>query len=495
MAEFVAPQFQNPDFLRQAALGNALGTQQALAPGAYQGQQQELTEGGLRIDQLRQTIAQQGLVQQFSRNLAGQPNGGQPTQTGQAMGGGAGTQGDASQSPYGNVNTLMALDVLQGRDPLKSAEAAQNYQQQQKKLQVAGPMNLAETVANDPNADQIIRNNPSLQQQWVALAPKLGLDPYKDLTAENARKVAAFGYNQLGASAGLPAKDFGFTGDLKPGEAHYVNGRLVAGDPNGMTPYQVQQLGIERSRLGSENSHRAFEENQSKIPNGYEVDPTKQDGSIRPIAGGPHDPNASGGGLDGRSTQQFQRVVNAGNSAAESIKNIMELPMGASTGMFGGYHPGTSIFGSTMGVLKQKVTPQAAQDYNVMMTGLSRNLATLETSGLAPPGSLTHSIDAIAIGPGDSNMTILRKNAEVRQIVTTNLEPQLSNPRLSPSQRQIVQSIVDKVSAAVPYTNHDITKLQNSTDPKATIMDFAKKQDVGNANHPPEITSLLDKYK
>jgi hypothetical protein len=105
-------------------------------------------------------------------------------------------------------STLMALEYLKpgGGDPLKTAQGVQEYQIKQRQLQVQGPMALAETVSSSPQADVLIRNNPGLQQQWMQIAPQLGLDPFRDLTPANARKAAVFGYNQLAGSAGLPPK-------------------------------------------------------------------------------------------------------------------------------------------------------------------------------------------------------------------------------------------------------------------------------------------------
>lgn len=219
-------EFQNPDILGEYLRG-------AAAPGQLQAQQQQNTMGGLQIDQLRMALSKEGMIQNYASQLAGQPAqqsqpgqqrqppqpGAQGPQAGGAQNGGASSggiqngpqqqvSGQPSDGPVndGRVNTMMALDVLQGRDPLGTASKAQEYQQKQRQLQVQGPMALAESVSSAPDADQIIKNNPSLQQQWIQMAPKLGLDPFKDLNPANARLVATYGYNQLAGSAGLPPK-------------------------------------------------------------------------------------------------------------------------------------------------------------------------------------------------------------------------------------------------------------------------------------------------
>lgn len=258
MAEFVAPQFNNPDFLRSAALGQQMGIQAQLAPGELQGQQQGLQQGQLTIDQLRQTLQTKGLINQYAQKLASQddPNG---TQSAQAAGGGTGgiqngPQGSLTQpaTPGGpSTGTMMALDVLQGRDPLQTQRFAQENQLAQKKLQLAGPINLAVQVAQDPRANVVIANNPSMLGGFKQWAAAHGLDPNDptNLTVANAQAAAKQLYSNLKAQVGESGNDLGFSGTLKPGEEAYKNGQAVAGDPNGMTADQRANLEISRGHL------------------------------------------------------------------------------------------------------------------------------------------------------------------------------------------------------------------------------------------------------
>jgi hypothetical protein len=171
----------------------------------------------------------------------------------------------------------------------------------------------------------------------------------------------------------------------------------------------------------------------------------------------------------------FNRVAASANEAVQALKNIAELPVTTSTGWFGSAQPGHSLMDSVKGVLAQKVTSQEAQDYKTMIAGVSRSLSTIETAGLAPNGSITHSMDSITLNEGDSQLTKLRKLAETRQIIEKGIEPNLSNPKLAPAQRQLIEKIVSDVQQAIPFTQHDITQLQQSKNPNATLLDFARK--------------------
>lgn len=499
-AEFVAPQFQNQDFLGAYLRGQQGGQNAAAFPGAMQQQQQDLQKGTLGLDQMRLALKNQQMYSQVAQQdlqkqgyLGGNaPSGG--IQNGPQAAVSTGSENAGSLSP----GTLSALAMLRGDDPLKTAEGVQNYQQKQKQIQAQGPLSLLETVATSDQGDVLVKNNQSLQQMWIQGAPKMGLDPFKDMTPENVRKVSVMMYNSVAGSAGLPTKSMpGYTGMLKPGEAAYQNGQIVAGSTD-ISPYQKQEMQLRQQEHALAQQRFAFEQNQSKVPSGYQVN-AKDPTSIEPIPGGPKDPNAAtAGGMGGREGVMFQRIANAGNSAAESIKNITELPVGTSTGWFGTAQKGTSLLGSVKGVLTQKLNGQDIQDYQTMLAGVSRNLATLETAGLAPGGSLTHSLDVLAIGQGDTQLTKLRKVAEMRQIVDTNLSPQLSNPKIPDPQKKMIQGIIDKVDKAVPFTHSDITAFEQSKDPRATLMDFAKSSGVqaqADKAHPPEVQSLLDKYR
>jgi len=279
--------------------------------------------------------------------------------------------------------------------------------------------------------------------------------------------------------------------------------------PGGELARNQNTIAAENARAAAERAQQARGQNitmrgqdleaaRTGVPAGYERDPNTP-GALRPIAGGPHDPNAVSAGMDSRSSVMFNRVAASANEAVQALKNIAELPVTTSTGWFGGAQPATTLMGSVKSVLGQKITSQEAQDYKTMIAGVSRSLSTIETAGLAPNGSITHSMDSITLNEGDSQLTKLRKLAETRQIIEKGIEPNLSNPKLAPAQRELINKIVSEVQSAIPFTQHDITKLQQSKNPNATLMDFAKSTGLPSqapaGAHPAPIQALLDKYK
>jgi len=249
VADFVAP---SPSFAPPPdVLGSYLRGQ--MAPIQQQAAIQQITQSQQEVAQSRQMMSQQsqtfpiGLEQaklalqgsQLQRKVVLNDPGvqqalGQGAQSAQPGAGGIQNDPQAAagsgQSGFNGTiggykpNTMMALAMLGGGDPLKTAEGVQNYQLTQNKMRAAGPMALMETGASSPVADQLIRNpqNTDFQQMWMQVAPKLNLDPFRDLTALNARRAFTMAYNGIGAQAGGTAA--GFTPKPDPSMEQNVSG-------------------------------------------------------------------------------------------------------------------------------------------------------------------------------------------------------------------------------------------------------------------------------
>lgn len=212
MAEFYDP---NQDIQRPDILGSYIRGQ--IAPLAVQQQQQAVISGGLDIDKTRLALKGMQMTQDLAGQIAGQVTQGSQSAGAQSASGPtggiqSGSQGQAA-SPTGAfgsntpVNTMMALDILQGRDPLKTAQGAQEYELKQKQLQAQGPLALFDTVAGSASPARIVMNNQSLMQGWQRVAPQMGFDPVKDFSDDNVRAAITFARNQIAGSAGLPTKE------------------------------------------------------------------------------------------------------------------------------------------------------------------------------------------------------------------------------------------------------------------------------------------------
>jgi len=189
------------------------------------------------------------------------------------------------------------------------------------------------------------------------------------------------------------------------------------------------------------------------------------------------------GGLGNRGEVMFQRVIMAGNNAAQTAQNIMELPMTTTGGLWGSVPQGTGMLSAPLSALTNKMTSQEVQEYIPMMAGVNRNLAQIEAAGLMPSGTLTHAMDALQLREGDTYLTKMRKLAEFRQIVEKGLETYLDNPKLAPEQKAATQKIIGQMSAAIPFTHHDVTTFERAGqgNPETTFGEYVKSQGLGSS--------------
>lgn len=208
MADFVAPQFQNPDLLGSYLRGQNGALQNQLGNQALQGGEQDLVAGGLKLDQLRMAMQSQQMIQKFAaRRLQPQPTGiGDQPGTPGAAGAGQGVAygpGGGALAPL-SPGTSQALALLQGRDPDAAYKTSFENQQQQSQLQAKGPIELYDQITGMANPARMVMNNPTLVQQWQQYANAMRLDPVNDFNDANVRQAASFARNRIAGQVGLP---------------------------------------------------------------------------------------------------------------------------------------------------------------------------------------------------------------------------------------------------------------------------------------------------
>lgn len=185
------------------------------------------------------------------------------------------------------------------------------------------------------------------------------------------------------------------------------------------------------------------------------------------------------GGTGGRESVYTGRVLQAANQASLDLANVAKLPVSSGLGVMsrlGGESPGTTVMGTTKAMLGNKLTDEEAQIYQTMSTGFQRTLAGIESSGLAPSGSLSHQMDAVIIKPGDTELNKLSKLAQTKQIITSGMQVLMDNPRVSADEKGRAQKVIDQVNKAVPWDQEDVIKFMSSKGgSKTTFGDYAGK--------------------
>lgn len=237
MADFVAPQFQNPDFLGSYIRGQQSGMQASAFPGEMQLQQQQIQSGQLGLEQLRMAMKSQSALQNFAlSNLNGQSSQGGSSNSGNTTGPGItnGPQGAVSSQTSGGAGyaasdyagmippgtvpqfspgTMNAIGILGGNKMLEGIQQNQKLQMENRDAQLkvaqmkaSGPLNVMDAVADSPNPSRMVMNNPQILAQWPSIAQHMGFDPAKDFDDQHLRLAAIYGGNQIRAQVGLQAR-------------------------------------------------------------------------------------------------------------------------------------------------------------------------------------------------------------------------------------------------------------------------------------------------
>ena len=296
MADFYAPQFQNPDFLKSYVQGAMAPSDIAVNNMRPAMAQQQLAQGNmalqtgqLNLDQLRQVMQmKQQAMADYQRTLG--TMGGGPAPTGAppnsaavsgAQAGGSGVSGGIQNGPQGAVgaasNDPLAplLDqrrvaanaaygsfnaMLSGGDPNKPIadaqalnEAARVDAQKRAQQQVeSSVIPITSAVMNAKDADIMVNKNPALRQEFAKWCMTHGLNPDdpKNLTTANAQQAAWEAENSARGQAGMPMLPPLERYSNAPGgiQIQSTTGKANA-IPGAITPDAAAHLSIEQQRL------------------------------------------------------------------------------------------------------------------------------------------------------------------------------------------------------------------------------------------------------
>lgn len=209
-----------------------------------------------------------------------------------------------------------------------------------------------------------------------------------------------------------------------------------------------------------------------ETPTGWVRDDTKQPLQV-PEGGVIHVSSAAN---VGRQQQMVGRLSLAGNEIPAALHNLVQLPITATAGVFGGVQgesPKTLADGIRR-ALANELTPQDAQDVLVSFQGVSRNIAAIEAAGAAQGlVGLTQRADVLMPRAGDTGETILRKYAEIRQLTERGLASLKNMPGLTDKQQKALSEMIEETRREVPWTVEDVNNLKRGKG--ESVLDFARK--------------------
>lgn len=206
--------------------------------------------------------------------------------------------------------------------------------------------------------------------------------------------------------------------------------------------------------------------------------------------GGPQDPTFKKP-LGVRERQVVARVMTAGLNTAADLSNIMRLPSGVSTGFLGtgmAASPGSSVLDATSSQMKYKLTPSEVRDLQRILGGLTNQMSTLETMGMAGTENMRSQYDSLSLRTLDTVEDKMMTLALIRQTTENGLETILNLNPLPPDSRAQVERTLASLRASIPFTPQDVMAIKYGEDPTLSLGGAAK---ASAAAHP-EVQARMD---
>jgi len=189
--------------------------------------------------------------------------------------------------------------------------------------------------------------------------------------------------------------------------------------------------------------------------------------------------NGQGGGKE---SPQASRVIQAFTQTSDALENLANLPI-TTTGPMFQQKQFNSLYTAPLSALNQKLSDETSQKLQTRMTGVARGLAALESGGAATGlVGLTDSIEkGVFIQAGSSLNVTLDKLGEMRRIVESSAKAQMSDPKIAPERKALIQQELDIVRKAIPFTQKDIDRAAKEAqdNPDMSFTEFTTKNPIG----------------
>lgn len=224
---------------------------------------------------------------------------------------------------------------------------------------------------------------------------------------------------------------------------------------------------------------------QVKTPDGktttVELEQGKRPGEWYTADGKPYDPqgaelNKLPPGQGRQQATQLTAIRGAGNEAVASLKNLVELPVTATSGTLMGvqFRTPEEMGEAIKRSLAREFTPEEVKDLYISFAGVGRSLATLEAQGRAQGlVGLAEQMDRLIPQSGDKPITIMRRYAEIRQIIDRAMENAIASGVPTTEAQSLFENIAKEAREAVPFTVHDVNVLEYGG--REGLKDFAEK--------------------
>jgi len=181
----------------------------------------------------------------------------------------------------------------------------------------------------------------------------------------------------------------------------------------------------------------------------------------------------------GKESPAANRVLQSFTQASDALTNLARLPI-TTTGPMFQQKQFNSLWTAPLSALNQEMSDTTSQKMQTRMVGVARSLASLESGGAATGlVGLASSIESgVAIPAGAKLDVAMDKLAEMRRIVESSAEAQLSDKSLSNERKDLIRNKLEIVRKAIPFTQEQLDDAASAAkdNPDLTFTEFATKQ-------------------
>jgi hypothetical protein len=158
---------------------------------------------------------------------------------------------------------------------------------------------------------------------------------------------------------------------------------------------------------------------------------------------------------------RMQRAINSLGGVASALESIVALPEGATTGWLPNLQTKDGMVNAIRNQLGRKISSVDAELMNTYLSGIGRNLAAIESSGLATGlATLAQQLQSgVYINAGvDDPYKVAGKLADIKRIAIENILPSIEAGTLTPGQIKSAETLINRINTVIPYSTTDVAQ-------------------------------------
>lgn len=363
--------------------------------------------------------------------------------------------------------------------------------------------------------EMIATDSKGAMALFRARAAALGDSPMQQLADANKPAELVSLVNERDARAkDMATKNSAATTQGNLSQAALEAGNVMRADPTNPEKQQAYKDAVQAARDFSITQHPTLMTGELLAGKEYEItdkdghlvrkvlgrsdknDPSRvfEEGTGKPIVLEPGQQlHATTPGAGRQQAAQLTALRGSGNEAVAALKNLVELPITANAGALMGvqFQTPNEMGEALKRSLAREFTSDESKALYISFAGLGRSLATLEAQGRAQGlVGLANQMDRLMPQTGDKPITIMRRYAEVRQIIDRAMENAKVSGEAAPSTIELYDKIAAEAKEAVPFTVHDVNTLEFGGE--NGVRDFANKLFADRQGNHAELPKVSD---